>query len=648
MHWILSILISIAYAVICLGWGLLLVWAFRHYLNKLTSHEEFIAAPSILFASYFLAGVAVISAILTILGLIGQLRSLPLILALLPGAVGLILGRKYIHDFIFASLEDLSAYRLRPLWLVLIAGFTVLLALGSGIGAWFLPPKGDAAAFYMVYPKIIAATGLLEPMHGPFYFFSVIGLPVELHYAALMVLADEHAAKFIMFPIAVSVGVMLVGIVRLCGGGIAAVTLGWAMLFSSYTFHHYIYDGKVDLAAAAFGLAAVYWLLRGTESRISLLACCVAGWFAGLATAAKFPYILVLGVSLFVLLAWRVVVSHSNESKLWVSSVNLARVSGLMIIGAVVAWLPHLLKNGMLFDAPLAPFLGGQSDGNLLSQVWFSPEDTEKILLTYPLALVFGRYPMQGGGLSFLFLAFLPFLIWLSRTTSWRRSVTVAVTIAGFAGVLAWMVFRPSVIAPRYILASLLLFVPILAIATEDVLVKKVVPPVLRAGTTLTILLAIAASFWHLLPIPSAIIQGINSTGNSCSLAKPECESFQKLADIARPGDRIFVASYYPYWLTPDQLQCRDTLEEHRAIHSKTQLLSWLQSRDFSYVVVDSRVFNSLAQDLEQLVSHNPMNVTKLHDNNLIYVFEIKKDNPRNPRCRETSSGRWYIENING
>lgn len=644
MHWLLSLAISLAYAFVCLGWGFLIAQAFVRFRIKISTDECTSDNSSILVTSVFLTGAAVISALLTVLGLIGQLRPLPLFVLLLPGSFGLMLGRKSLHAFMYASLDQLKAIRVMPQWLLLIAGFTTLLILGTGIGAWVLPPKGDAAAFYMVYPKIMAATGLLEPMHGPFYFFSVIGLPVELHYAALMVLADEHAAKFFMFPIAVSAGVMLVGIVRLCGGGIAAVALSWAMLFSSYTFHHYVYDGKVDLAAAAFGLGAVYWLLRGTGSRVSVLACGVAGWFAGLATAAKFSYLLVLAVSLSVLLVWRLVVSRSQEAKLAESSVNLARVSGVMVIAAVVAWLPQLLKNGMLFDAPLAPFLGGQSDANLLSQVWFSPEDTRKILVTYPFALVFGRYPMQGGGLSFLFLAFLPFVIWLSRPNSWMRSVTVAVTIAGLSGVLAWMLLRPSVIAPRYILAPLLLFVPILAIATEDVLAKKAAPQVLRVGTMLTVLFAIMASFWHLLPIPSAVISGFGSKGNACSLASPECDSFQKLSEIAGPSDRLLIASYYPYWLSPSQLQCRDTLDEQRAIPDRAQLVPWLQLRGFVYVAVDPTVSRRLAADLLQLVENNVQDVHELPSGTTLKLYHIKSDLPGRVHCVQTSPGRWSLQ----
>jgi len=640
----LSLTISVAYAAVSLGWGLLVARVFTHCRIRINKDRRFFDDKSILIASSFLTGAAVISTLLTALGLIGQLRRLPLILVLLPGLIGLILDRKRLQDFMNASLDALRTARAMRPWLLLIGGFTALLALGTGIGSLVLPPKGDAAAFYMVYPKIIAATGLLEPMHGPFYAFSVIGLPVELHYAALMILAGEHAAKFFIFPIAISAGVIMGGIVRLCGGGIAAVTIAWAMLFSSYTFYHSIFDGKVDLAAAAFGLAAVYWLLRGTETRISILACGVAGWFAGLATAAKFSYLLTLVVSLSVLLLWRLVVSRSPEIKLGKLLVNLAKVSWVMLIAAVVAWLPQLLKNGMLFAAPLAPFLAGPSDGNLLSQVWFSSEDTRKILLTYPFALVFGRYPMQGGGLSVLFLAFLPFLIWLSRPSSWRRSVTVAVTVAGLSGVVAWMLLRPSVIAPRYILASLLLFVPILAIAAEDVIAKKSSPLVLRQGTTVTVLFSIAASFWHLLPIPSAIISRLNSKGNPCLLASPECDTFQMLSQIARPGERILITSYYPYWLTPSLLQCRDTPDEQLSIPDQPQLVPWLQSRGFTYVAVDPTVSMKLADDLHQLAERTATGVSQLSFGTALKLFYIKSDRPGLVRCVEASPGRWSTE----
>ncbi len=644
MHWLLSILIFIAYSFACLGWGLLIALAWSRYWRGVANDDGNLSVDfSIGVASCFLTGIALCSALLTVLGLIGQLRPLPLILILSPGVIGIIVGRVHWARCRDAILRALSTWRVLPGWLLAIVGFTALLAFGCGIGAWVLPPKGDAAAFYFVYPKIIAATGLLEPMHGPLRFFSAIGLPVELHYAALMVLADEHAAKLLMFPIALSVGVMLAGIVRLCGGGVVAVSMSWAMLFSSYTFHHYIFDGKVDLAAAAFGLAAVYWLLLGRTSKLSA-AYVAAGWFAGLATVAKFSYFLVLGVSLSVLLIWQLGVNRPQGIKFGAVAKKLVRLGAVMAFAAVFAWLPQLIKNSVFFSAPLAPFVGDQGGGNWLNQVWFSPEATTKILLTYPFALVFGRYPMQGGGLSFLFLAFLPFVFWLERPLSWRRSTTTAVTVAAFAAVIAWMLLRPSVIAPRYILAPLLMFVPILAIAVETVLCRRSSQRLLRTGVALSVMMAVAASFWHLLAVPSVIFAKMTDRDTSCLQASSECESWAKLTEVARPGERIMVASYYPYWLTPSHLQCRDTLEEQREIPDQTQLVPWLKSHGFAYVAVAPSVSQKLATDLQQLAAGDAPDIHELSSGQALKLYGIENDLPGRMRCVESLPGRWYLQ----
>ncbi len=642
MHWFVSVSTSVAYGLACVGWGLILARLWSRCSRAVNAGEK--TDFSVNLATCFLAGVAACSALLTLLGLVGQLRPIPVALTLLPGIFSLALSRRHWRACIDASLRAAAACRAMPTWLSIIAGSTIFLAFALGIGAWTLPPKGDAAAFYLVYPKVIAATGLLEPIPGPLYFFSAIGLPVELHYSALIALSDDHAAKLLMFPIALSVGVFLAAIVRYCGGTVIAVTVSWAMLLSSYTFHHYIFDGKVDLAAAAFGLASVYWLLFGIKSK-SVGAYVAAGWFAGLATVAKFSYLLALGVSLSTLLVWLIALGRSPGARFAPLVADMARIGTVMALAAMVAWIPHLIKNQVLFDAPLAPFIGGHGDdGKWLNPKWFSREDTQKILLTYPLALVYGRYPGQGGGLSFLFLALLPFLTSLTRPASWKDSLTAAVTIAGFSGVLAWMLLMPSVIAPRYILASLLLFIPILAIATEKFLAKEATPRALRVATSLTVFLAIAASFWHLLPIPSAIISGINSRGGTCSLAGPECYPFQRLSEIARPGDRLLIASYYPYWLTPALLQCRDTLEEQRAIPDQAQLVSWLQSRGFVYVAVDPTVSRKLAADLRQLAMSNTTGVYELLSERGLQLYRIKSDRPGRMRCTETTPGRWYLK----
>lgn len=645
MNWIWSVCISVTYSVACIGLGLAILSAWCRYINKnsfdLSSPVDFSAG----LATCFLIGVAASSAILIFLSLMGQLRSFNILLILFVGICGLINSKNYIRIFFDTWRTTVLRSKPMPYWLSMILFFSVLLGFALAVGSWILPPRGDAAAFYFVYPKVIAATGLLKPIPGPFYFFSEVGLPLELHFAALISLADDHAAKLFVFPIAISVGIFLASIVRLCGGEVVAVIVGWAMLLSSYTFYNYIYDGKVDLAAAAFGLASVYWVLIGSKSNLTFSPFVLAGWLAGLATVAKFSYLLVLGINLTLIIYWQFIVGRNSDISLGSAVMNVAKVGVILILLAIVAWIPQLVKNELLFSQPLAPFIGGQFDkGNWINQAWFSEKDTQKILMTYPLALVFGRYPGQGGGLSFLFIAFLPFLFLMKRPVVWKKSMTVAVTISALIAVIAWMALRPSIIAPRYILVSLLLFVPIFSISVEYVLIHKIPFRLLQIGTTLTISLAIASSFWHLLPIPNSIISRITSRTNACLLASMECEVFSKLAEIALPNERIFIASYYPYWLTPSQLQCRDTLEEQNELPDRSQLINWLQSHGFSYVAVDPLVFTRLATDLQKL---------SMNKDHLVYEIPVEKDlklyrinTVQIPifKCEESNSGRWYLK----
>ena len=68
----------------------------------------------------------------------------------------------------------------------LVVSLTILLVIQTAI-ACFLPlkPNSDAAAFYMVLPKLFAETKKLSLLGG-YEAFTTIGLHGEFHFAALM------------------------------------------------------------------------------------------------------------------------------------------------------------------------------------------------------------------------------------------------------------------------------------------------------------------------------------------------------------------------------------------------------------------------------------------------------------------------------
>ena len=639
-----SVAVSLIYSLSCLGFG----WLVASPFSRWTQPAEADAAQDLAaIASAYLLGGAFCAALLTIIGLLGMLDVLTVALTLVPGVVAFVVGalrRPAVWGRIAAAFASL---RSQPFWVTLVVALLIVVALGFAVAAWFTPPKGDAAAFYLVYPKIIAAAGALFPMPGLYEGFSMIGLSAEYHFAALLVLADVGAAKLFMFPVALASAALLAGLVRICGGGLVAIVLSCAVLLTSSTFHLYVFDGKVDLLAAAFGLAAAYWLIRRPVVRADYSAYALSGLFAGLATVSKFSYVLALGASLLVLLFWRTSVAERATRGAW-SYLKLLLLGGLVMAATtLVGWLPHVLKNSVLFHAPLAPFIGASGSGDIFNQVWFSASTTWQIVLTYPLALVFGRYPMQGGGLSFLLLCFLPLLFWGSRSFGWHRSKAGVLALAGLAALVVWVALRPSVIAPRYILASLLLFVPLIVIKVEELLRDGSGPAFLRIGVVGSVLAAIAASCWQLLPLPSALAAAARGTDPTCLMASPECIPLRQLSGQATPGDRMLVATYYAYWLDASYLQCRDVGNELASAAGQPDLMGWLQRRAFRYVIIDPLVHPQLASALADL-DKTQSDVSELPqpDGGVTQVYQISPGAAPDVRCVNTSRDRWVLEDI--
>ncbi len=634
---LLAMLASTAHALACVGAGRALQRAIE------ARHTNGSASPAtdawIGLATQFLSGVAVFNAVLIVLGLLGWLRPLPVAVVQCVGWLALITWRPAAGSFVAAARAPFDGIR-RMNWPLRVLAFVVMLFfIFLGMAALAMPPAGDAEAFYLAYAKIMASSGVLEPMRGAYETFSSIGLPAELHFAVLMGWQGTPAAKFFVWPVALACGVFLAGIVGLCGGGVVARCVSWIILVSSSSFALYVYDGKVDLFAAAFGLAALYWLLQSPRDGASRSAWVWAGWMAGNATVAKFSYLITLGVAMVILLVWQHRSRHEAQPfdlrEIW-------RATSLLSACAVIAWLPQLLKNGVLYGAPLAPFLGMGETGAWLNQVWHSPETTRQILLTYPWALVFGAYPMQGGGVSALLLV-LPPLAWMVLRRPRVRaglpnSMLAAVTAAALLSTVAWMAIRPSVLAPRYILATLLLFAPFAALVAEAALIDR--RWWLRAVTLLLLVLGVRAAFNEVRPGPTAMLLWAVGQKDRCLKASESCAPLSALAIEGRPGERVMLAGYYGFWLRADQLQCRDSMAEQDHAREATDALAVLQAGGFRYAVIERSSHGWLEDKLREAAPP----VRHLGENGNVVVYELPSGSER-PRtdCVEIRPGHWKI-----
>lgn len=626
-----ELIVTFIYCLACLGLGhVCYFWLTTAYGKEFDG-----TSVSIRLAIRFLLGVLILNMLLTLLGLVGMLRPIPVISLMLAGFIAFfICGRCRIYLTLRSFLAWLDSWRSEPLLIKSTALLVFLVILGFGAGAVSFPPMGDAEAYYLTYAKVIASTGRLESMPGIYRPFSTIGMAAELHFAALIILQGVPAAKFFVWPIAIAAGILLCGIAEQAGAGRKGRLFALAILFSSNTFTNYIFDGKVDLIAAAYGLAALYIVVGGIDSlRVALL-----GLFVGAATVAKFSYLPTLSCAVAVLLWWQ-----CSEGKWCLTQEAIKKLFSVAVQVAgwfLVAWMPQLLKNSILFSAPLAPFIGGEGI-NYLSQIWFDPSVTQRIVLTYPLALVFGRYPMQGGGLSLLMVAFLP-LLFFYRKSSWKSfSPLFAITVAGIAATIFWVAIRPSVIAPRYFLAPLFLLIPVIAIAAENAWNRRS-SKLVHFAIVSTIALAFVFPVYQLRGALLAIPNLLAEQKQPCIQASEYCAPLLQLNLVADKGDRVYFAGYYSYWLRPDLLQCVNAVDEMTDLEKSSNMLDALGTQGFRYIVIDRSSHPGIYRKLLESVAARA-DVKKLIGTINFEVYELPAPSSEARRCVEIRSGEWKL-----
>jgi len=432
----------------------------------------------------------------------------------------------------------------RLLGYLLIAQIVVM-----GLGALFMPARGDAVAFYMTVAKYMAHYDRLVPLPGTYHTFTQIGLQGEMHYAALMSLGSASAAKGFVWPISLAGLGMLLGIGGMVGLRRRGKWIAIAMYFTSTAVTLISVDAKVDLFAAAMGVAAIYWALRTSDSPWS--AACLCGLFTSMAAVAKFSYIGALVPGVFLLLAWRCFTARRGKSAILTGLGVLAVWGGC----ALLAGIPHLVKNGVLFGNPLAPFVGSSNAWHI--QDWFKNEAIVRwIHMTYPLALVYGDYGMQEGTLSPLILAFFPLVILSWRRAKPLRSPLFQVTVAAIFGLVVFTCLSPNVFAPRYVLAPLLILILPAAMGAQLSLESGRCRGVLSAvivGAVIVVLLG-RLSLDVSRGGRDAVKYGWGRFIDSKRLL-PDCGSARTLNAHAGYDEPVLIASYYCYWVRPDLIK---------------------------------------------------------------------------------------------
>ena len=647
--YIITPVVLIGYSAACVGTGLLIWNALLRFDQRLNG----ISAGTIL-ATTFILGEGVLAGLWLFLAL-GELFTFPIVasLSFIFAICGLYAGRSILVPFKNQVASIWQELRSDSWGWQFIGGLTIFLCL-----IWYTslgrPLNVDASAFYFAYAKLIAFSHHLAILKG-YEHFSDVGLLGEFHFAALMLLHSRNAARLFSWPTIIVAGVMLASLGRVTGMGRRGQWLTLSILFSSSAVIMLSGDGKVDLFAVALGLGAYYWAMqiRFNRTKPTLL---LTGLFSGFAFVAKLSYVPVMVPGIALLVLW----GYGEEFKDKVSWQSFLKsfISGSLIIlaGLILAFAPHMIKNGFLYHNPFSPF--GSGGTSWMGQTWFGKEVTQQIIYTYPFALTYGSYWAQYGNLSPLILAFLPLIFFLPRPSSLLSSPLAVITLVALTGLAVWIFYRPSVLSPRYILATLLLLALLPARAAEHISLTDFRPRLLAFGVSLftsITLIAFGLDFLSLVFFPASIIPSLMGKIDECERDGIYCSAMDQINKVAQPGERVFLASFHRYWFRGDLLQCLPSATEtgdfaYFASTSTKDDYLWLQfyQKGFSYLFIDKVTHTSFFERLDVEYPPEWVVLTPIYDQSSVLIYRMDFADPPTKvipmRCENRpSSTIWEV-----
>lgn len=635
------------YALICLSLGIRLTTIVLSFDMSSRQYSEMV-----ILCTSFLFGQAVIAAIWQLIALAGWFN-IPIVggigfLALLSGIT--LLPAPLIKLYL-ATERGLNIWRKEPiLWRILLQASIILIII-TAIQTTMSPmPRGDAMAFYMAYPRLIAATGDLAIIPTGYFDFAQVGIQGELHYATLMLFGNfTNPELFTWLTTLGGVG-LLSSLAGYAGGKHHSKLIILLSVFTSSAITIVIWDGKVDIFGASMGLATYFWAVQVKDSDKSAL--CLSGLFAGFAIIAKISYAVFLPIAVATIIFWRFyIISREKQISFTAIFLKLVRVGIILAVWAAIPAVPQVIKNSVIFDAPLAPIIAENNEA-FVEQSWFNQQTTNRILLSYPFSLTFGNFWGQGGQMSPILLAFSPLIFLLKIPDEHQRQLTYQIGLISIISIILWVVFRASVFAPRYMLAPLLLMCIPVGLAVEYVTLNQVYSGL--KTFIIAILMSIIAIFLlnnaKLTLLSASILTGyidecsyefVNQDG-TCRIAKT-------INSEAPDGTRILNLSYFSYWLRTDLAQCATADLTVIAESSSNAVWQYVAEQGYQYLIVDTLTHNIF---YENLIEDVPEWVTleRFFDKSSYLAFRINLDSQLentefypNFTCTETSPNIWQV-----
>lgn len=698
MAHLFSIFFPIAFfSVACIGAG---AGALRLFSRK---HDEPALTEAVL---AFLLGQGILGSLALIPALMGQFTKPVLLAMTIPfacwGLWHLYVIRKAFRVSIHAIERAIS--NAPQVWQVATVGVACIL-LANGAASITGIITVDAKAFYLVLPKVVASSHRLVSLTGYESFMS-IGLLAEMQLAALFLLGMPGISpRLFCWVTGLAGAVILLAICRNAGLAKRGQLISLVIMATSTAATLLWADGKTDIFAAVYGLGGALYALGSWNEKNRRNSIILAGLFTGFALVAKLTYIVSYLPAIYILLFWKEIphlwlALRSGGNRLLTLRQHLNE--GLLFgAAAFIALLPHLVKNLIL----LGTIMNAYGDGQ-----WFSAETTRHLVLTYPFVLIFGNYWAQYGNMSPLLLAFLPLALLAPWPTKPWNGPVAAISVAALAGLVAWVTLFPAIPMLRYFLTALLLLVVPAAWAAErwsrrdkilglaiSLATLVVLVIYLRGGQSIlpnnallryflvVLLLLIVPSAWvakrwlrqyrilghvvsfatlHAVFIATLMVliisRGLPELSDAFrylfieqtekGLNRDEASSYsvyEAINKTAEPGARVFLISYFRFWLRPDLIQTSSGAHDANVVwNDKYPAKFWQQlyENGFTFLYVEDSASPAIKalDTIPDWVTIQPIYPKSHYGAAYLLIFRNPPGNVR-LTTQEVSPGAWNV-----
>lgn len=461
------------------------------------------------------------------------------------------------------SLEQfrLTGWAKRPQlsrWYCFLAVATLLVSCAY-LAASVLPPTAaDSLRSYLFAPLMIAETGSISVHSFAPPFFGLHPLLGGMHSAALYALCNECAVTFWdgLCSLSLVFGTFLIA--KRVFGDVRAGLVAAVLVLSVPGMHNLIGEGKIDNAAAQFGVAAA--LLTIAPEKDSTKRWLVVGLLCGWLISCRVTDVVGLPVFAGMAVAFWL---RQDVSK----RVSWSVVGAFAVLGGLLAVGPSVLKNLVLVGCPLAPVFGCEGAfwaDHLQGAHGGTGTSGNQQLLSFFLRPVWWVFADRGnfGGASAILLALPPLAFFSSRSTL-RSSMWLFLPVLLWFG--AWYVIQPPFLMLRWLTVPIALFAAglsgLVVSAERDLILRYAVRGALCL--TLAMMVVNGRSAYPGLKFATGFLPR-----EEVYYRFPGWEVSQWLNREVGPGRRVALAGYrgLPYFLHPAVLAGAETATEAQAL----------------------------------------------------------------------------------